>query len=270
MSTAHGFAFLSAALLASTAASASPREIVLHATDGVTLFADWYRGAAPRRAALLIAPGHIQHKDKPDFRALAAEAETALGMDVLCLSLRGHGKSGGTFTFGEQEVLDVAAGLAEARREHPRVIAMGFSMGAAATLKACTVPGAADAAILVSCPRAFQDIWRRPGIVLNLFDWQPSRGWYFEVRQRIPVFLHRDFRSYAKELKLPVLFVHGDRDHMVPASHARELFGLVPGSKTFTTIPRGSHAQRLYTDDPPGFLDPVRSWLSSLNTLGHP
>ncbi|MEK7765356.1 MAG: alpha/beta fold hydrolase [bacterium] len=244
------------------ARAATPVEVTLHAADGTTLLADWWTDGTSGRRAIVIAPGYIAHKDRPAFRSLSNDL--AADADVLCLSLRGHGKSSGVWRFGQVEELDVEAGLREARRAHARVGLLAFSLGAAAALQAAACGEARpDALVLVSVPGTLEEIWQRPGVILHLLDGRLSRGTMFDVREAFPLWLHADFRPAAEELRVPVLFVQGTADRLVPERLARRVYELVRGPKRFLAVPGGKHAEQLYLDDPAGFLRPVRAWLSA-------
>ena len=72
--------------------------------DGVTLRLSHVAGGG--RDAILVAPGIFMHRDSPEHLLLSARL--AAHADVLTLDVRGHGDSGGTFSFGAREPQDVA------------------------------------------------------------------------------------------------------------------------------------------------------------------
>lgn len=65
----------------------------------------------------------------------------------------------------------------------------------------------------------------------------------------------------VKKTSLPVLFIHGEEDDMVPASMAQELYDAASGRKDLLIIPGAGHAQamdkdpELYFETVFGFLD---------------
>src|SRR5207244_4540769 len=67
---------------------------------------------------------------------------------------RGHGASGGVSTLGEREVDDIDALVSVARRNHPRVVSVGASMGGFIALRHAALGGAVDAVIAISSPAA--------------------------------------------------------------------------------------------------------------------
>src|SRR5574341_221215 len=97
----------------------------LRARDGVTLRLS--RIGSGRRDAILVVPGIFMHRESPEHRLLAARLKTLA--DVVTMDVRGHGDSGGVFSFGMREPEDVAEVEALLRRDHDRVFGLGFSFG---------------------------------------------------------------------------------------------------------------------------------------------
>ncbi|HAN70130.1 MAG TPA: alpha/beta hydrolase [Actinobacteria bacterium] len=150
---------------------------------------------------------------------------------VVALDLRGHGRSGGATTVGDEEVLDVAAAVAWARElGYRQVVTVGFSLGGAVVLREAALmaqgSGAVDAVVSVSAP-AF---WFYRGTrIMRIAHWMvetapgralmrvrrtriSSRGWPEE---------HPVSPSEAAALLpgIPLLVVHGDADHYFPLEH---------------------------------------------------
>jgi uncharacterized protein len=69
------------------------------------------------------------------------------------------------------------------------------------------------------------------------------------------------FRSdlAIRDVHIPILIVHGDRDHIIPISSARRLFELANEPKTFMSVPGGGH---LVLGLPHVFLH-VREWIDA-------
>ncbi|WP_308283100.1 alpha/beta hydrolase family protein [Pseudonocardia nigra] len=102
--------------------------------------------------ALAVCHGFTHHTRHPSTRrvltALAAHAP------VVAFDMRGHGRSGGRSTVGDREVLDLDAAVAWARAAgYPRVVTVGFSLGAAVALRQAAAGTARpDAVVAVSPP----------------------------------------------------------------------------------------------------------------------
>ena len=100
--------------------------------DGVDLFVDHYR--AGRDTAVLVCPGFYQHRRTTRCRRIGT-AIAAAGFDVLMLDLRGHGDSGGSYTFGAREPDDLRRVLDRVRPRFRRLEVLAFSMGAAIAIQ---------------------------------------------------------------------------------------------------------------------------------------
>ena len=71
----------------------------------------------------------------------------------LSFDFRGHGRSGGLSTLGDQEIKDLGVAVAYARElGYERVAALGFSMGASIVVRYAGLVGGLEAAVSVSGP----------------------------------------------------------------------------------------------------------------------
>src|SRR6185295_15112286 len=76
---------------------------------------------------ILVVPGIFTHRDCREHRLLA---ESLSGLaDVATMDVRGHGDSGGAFTFGRKEPGDVARLAEHLRGSYAKVGVLGFSFG---------------------------------------------------------------------------------------------------------------------------------------------
>jgi pimeloyl-ACP methyl ester carboxylesterase len=72
---------------------------------------------------------------------------------VVGFDFRGHGRSGGASTLGDQEIQDLDVAVAWARElGYERVATVGFSMGASIALRHAGLLGGADAVVSISGP----------------------------------------------------------------------------------------------------------------------
>ncbi|MDQ2669474.1 MAG: alpha/beta hydrolase [Gemmatimonadota bacterium] len=137
------------------------------------------------------------------------------GMGVLLVEYPGYGRSEGqpsqaTVTAAVLAAYDWAAGNAEVDRS--RIVAYGRSLGGgAATVLARSRPTAA--LILESSFTSVHAFARRMGA--------PA----FLVRDRF------DNREGVRELEIPILIAHGERDGIIPVSHAHALRAAQPRSE---------------------------------------
>jgi fermentation-respiration switch protein FrsA (DUF1100 family) len=145
-----------------------------------------------------------------------------LGFAVLIYDYRGYGLSEGRPSErASYEDIDAAYEYLTGRLGVPpdRIIAFGRSVGAGPTL---------DLAV------------RQPvaGLVL-----ESPFVTAFRVLTRWPLLPFDKFRNLDKirQVRRPVLIMHGEADEVVPAWHGRQLFQAAPGPKQALWVPRASH-----------------------------
>jgi pimeloyl-ACP methyl ester carboxylesterase len=229
--------------------------------DGIQISVDLYRKGG-YDVAIIICPGFFQSKDTPTFqrmsRALTDER------DVIAMDFRGHGRSGGLFTFSALECADLEAVLHWAKPRYKRVGIVGFSLGGATAINAVSRQIAqVKTLVLVSAPSSFEEIefkfWTPEAMRTGAQGLEPGCGCRPGnplLRKERPVEAIRSFQG------VPVLFVHGAHDVIVGVDHSRRLFAAAPEPKRLEIIERGSHAEALFRDDPEGFTALVNAWLS--------
>ncbi len=222
--------------------------------DGVRISGS--RLAGEGRLAFLLVHGLFAHRRIPALLELA-EAFNRIG-PVWTMDLRGHGRSGGFCTLGHAEALDVAAVTAVMRAETPLpIVAIGFSMGAAAVIRSAALLEPLDACIAISGPAEWKDvgqrgrgarrtelIWRVPGGLaaaraltgVRLSGSVPDRDSPVEVVGQIA--------------PAPILLVHGSGDPFFPPEEAEHLYEQAGEPKGLWIIPGGGHAEGLFSMGP--------------------
>jgi pimeloyl-ACP methyl ester carboxylesterase len=196
-------------------------DVWIEAADGVQLNAWW----VPRDGSPLVTlflhgnAGNLTH------RAARIQEIVAAGSSVLMLDYRGYGKSGGRPT--EQGLYrDSEAGFVYLLGKGYRadqIILHGESLGTAVAIDLAS---------------------RRPCAALILEAPFTSAG---DVAATVvPVlgpWLIRSYNSLPKIrwIRVPKLFLQGDRDEVVPLRLGQELFAAAQGSKTFWLVPGAGH-----------------------------
>jgi alpha-beta hydrolase superfamily lysophospholipase len=224
------------------------------AADGVRISGS--RLAGGDRLAFLLVHGLFAHRRIPALLQLA-EALNRVG-PVWTMDLRGHGTSGGFCTLGHAEALDVAAVTAVMRAETSLpIVAIGFSMGAAAVIRSAALLEPLDACIAISGPAEWKDagqrgrgarrtelIWRVPGGLtaaraltgVRLSGHVPDRDSPVEVVGQIA--------------PAPILLVHGSADPFFPPEEAEHLYEQAGEPRGLWIIPGGGHAEGLFSTGP--------------------
>ncbi len=219
---------------------------------------------------MVICPGFFQSKETPTFRRLAEVL--AQEHDVIAMDFRGHGRSGGLYTFSALEGADLEAVLRFAQARYEHIALIGFSLGAAIMIN--TVSRLRDrvrSLIAVSAPAAFEEIefkwWTLEALRTGIRGLSPGVGCrpgsLFLKKER-PLDRVRDLSP------IPILFIHGTNDVIVEVGHSRRLYAQARDPKRLEIIEGGSHAEALFRDDPEGFVRLVEAWCrQSLSPQGH-
>jgi len=194
--------------------------IFLETDDGVRIHAYFVPGGGER--ALLYLHGNAGNAS---HRLPIAARLARLGTDVLLLDYRGYGLSEGRPS--EAGVYaDARAGLAhlvETRGiPRARTVVFGSSLGGAVAVELAQGQPLAGV-VLESTFTSVQDMARR--IIGPIGRWLGG----FPSVDRIG------------RLRAPLLFLHGDRDDIVPIALGRALFAAAPEPKTFEVLAGAGH-----------------------------
>jgi len=229
------------------------------ARDGTRISFDLYAQPGPE-TLLLICPGFFQSKETALFQRMASDL--AEGQDVLCMDFRGHGRSGGLYTFSAREGADLEAVLGWARERYSSISLLGFSLGGAVAINtAARFPDSIRTLIAVSAPSAFEEIeyriWSPEVIYGGLRAWDPRMG----CRLGNPWLKKEKPIENIRHLGIPILLIHGTRDAIVSHSHSERLHHAAGEPKRLELIEGGGHAEELYRHHPDQFLQLVQTWI---------
>ncbi len=189
----------------------------------------------------------------------------AVGRDVICVDFRGHGRSGGRFTFLASENTDLLAVLAFAREHYQRISVIGFSLGGTIAINTLSRDRVqVHSLITVGTPCVFEDIefniWA-PGMVRRAIA-SMERGAGCRPGN---LFLKKEcpLDQIKKLAGLPVLIMHGENDTIVGVEHGRRLFQRASDPKRLGIIPCGGHADVLFREETQLFCNLVEKWLTA-------
>ena len=231
---------------------AAPNSLILKTQDGIAIHGrHWSRA---NRAVFLIMPGYAQHSGSGVMQSIAEDL--AVTRDVLCLDPRGNGRSDGRFQFGANEWRDVEAALRWASEHYDDVSLLGFSLGAYSSLRTC-VEGAVkpDRLFLVSCPTKFQDIVFKGHALHHGFKALAhplllKKERYPFFRWGNPLRSKPSASDLACRLEVPVSFLVGAEDKLVPPSMSRAVYDQVAGEKKWLELARADHAEFIFESHP--------------------
>jgi pimeloyl-ACP methyl ester carboxylesterase len=155
-----------------------------------------------------------------------------LGFSVLLISYRGYGQSEGNFPTEAQVYVDAEAAwnyLVKQKGIKPKnIFIYGHSLGGAVAINLAISHPEAKGLIVEATFTSIADMGRRN----KLYRLLP-----------IGLITHQRFDSISKinRLKMPVLFLHGTEDKLVPFMMSRRLYNQAPSPKLLKLIPGGGH-----------------------------
>jgi pimeloyl-ACP methyl ester carboxylesterase len=176
-----------------------------------------------------------------------ADALESEGHSVLTYDGRGHGESEGKCTLGKDEILDVVAAVEAARKiaRGSKVVIVGASMGAIATLRYAADHHDVDGVVTVSCPARWQLLTMRTVLAAALTQTWPGRQ-YLERSLGVRVASTRSRpespENLAGRVGCPLAIVHGLADRFMPALEASRLHDQAAGRRRLDLVPAMGHA----------------------------
>ena len=202
---------------------AAAEEVMLDTADGERVIV-WHLPPQSNRPVVIYFHGNggsLRYRLER-FRAIIAD-----GTGLLALSYRGYGGSSGSPT--EDGILadaDAVYAFAVARYGDARIVLWGESLGSGV------------AVALAAKSKVARLVLESP--FSSAVDIGAAAYWFLPVR-----FLMKDqFRSDERigQVKVPILFLHGTRDHVIPISYGERLFALANEPKRMVRFPGGSHS----------------------------
>ena len=155
-----------------------------------------------------------------------------MGFSVLLVSYRGYGRSDGAFPTEAQVYADARAAwkyLVKQKGIDPGAIFIyGHSLGGAVAIQLAVDSPAAGGLIVEAAFTSIADLAR-----------EMPQYRIFPLR----LIVHQRFESINKvsRLQVPVLYIHGTNDKLVPYKMSRELFRRTVSLKKLKLIPGGGH-----------------------------
>jgi alpha-beta hydrolase superfamily lysophospholipase len=203
-----------------------------------------------------------------------ASAVHRLGYSALLVDFHGSGGSEGRVTtIGVREADDVAEAVAFVKRKSPTspLIFYGQSMGSAAILRAIAVHGIEPDAVIIECPfdrllSTAENRFRAMG--LPSFPAARLLIFWGGVQLGFNGFRHNPI-EYARNVRCPVLFLHGAKDPRVTLEQARAVFNNLAGEKSFVLFPTAGH-ESLFAADPDLWTRSVSRFLKGQREASRP
>lgn len=222
------------------------QELWLEASDGPRLHA-WLVPAPGARCLLLYCHGNAGNLSHRLDRVARLRRQ---GVSVLIFDYRGYGRSQGQPS--EQGLYrDAEAAHAQARaladQQGQKLVLLGRSLGGVAAVWIASrlpVEGVILESTFTNLGEMARSLYPLPGL----------RGWLGD---------RFDSLGRIKDIRAPLLVVHGDRDEIVPLKQGRELFEAASARKDFFLIPGAGHNDT-YLVGGQAYFQRVRDFMDSL------
>jgi uncharacterized protein len=168
---------------------------------------------------------------------VGANAEQAcrlqkMGFSVLIFDYRGYGRSEGEFPTERSVYADAENAWDYVTREKQvvpaNVILYGHSLGGAVAIEMASRHPDAGGLVVESAFTSIYDMGTRDG-TFTVFP------------LRLLLTQHMDSITKIPRLRMPILFIHGTADEIVPAEMSRTLFAAAHDPKTLLMVPGAGH-----------------------------
>ena len=217
--------------------------------DGLNLHAYLYKAEKPSKKFILGIHGYRSYA-RPEYGPYI-EFYRSLGYNMLLPDDRAHAPSEGDYIgFGILDRLDCVAWakyIVETYGEDVEIILHGVSMGAATVLSAsCEDLPKQVQGIVADC--GYSNAW--DVLSFQLQKMPNAQGILKKVetlcKKKIGFDLHSiSALSQVKKAKVPIFFVQGAKDSMVPSYMVHELYKACPTRKRLLYVTNAAHAESI-------------------------
>jgi alpha-beta hydrolase superfamily lysophospholipase len=234
--------------------------LTLKTKDKINIAINYYSSGYDE--VVIIAPGWCMTKDSNAFSRIAEMFSKQF--DVVAFDFRGHGKSSGMFTFTSRELMDMDTVIRFVRKSnYKKIYLAGFSLGAAMSLIYASKSKFIDKVIAVSPPSDFDKIenemWKKEawGETFKKFEldrFASIRPYPIPLDKIKPI-------NIVEKIKVPTLFIAGEKDPTVHAWHTHELYKKAICEKRYKEYKNGYHAEDLFLHFEDDFSKLCIDWL---------
>ena len=199
-----------------------------------------------------------------------------LGFNVLLIDLRGHGESGGTITWGQTEIKDIDTWCNYLRSTmHQNTIGIhGVSLGGAfALLHSGLLTQSADFYVEDS---SYSDLKSLYYSHLHNMIQLPTNSKILDILwmySQVCMYWHTGAtldmlspRMAVQKATVPILFLHGDADTLIPPATLSDLYNNCNSPKEIHMFKNSIHAQGI-TDYPEEYNQVIHDFLLKNNLL---
>lgn len=240
--------------------------ITIKSFDGLSLYGEYYeyKQGAPIEIMMHGYRGnHIRDMSSGVKRAHACEH------NALIIDQRAHGQSeGNTITFGVKERYDCLSWInyiIETFGDDSKIILTGVSMGAATVMNAAGMDLPKNVVgVLADCGYDSQQEMikltiKNMGLPVNVFYPFIKLGariyGRFNLDETTPL-------EACKNIKLPIIFIHGDKDGIVPCTMCENLYNICSSNHKKLYIVKDAHHGIAYLKDRNVYVQEIKKFFS--------
>ena len=232
----------------------------LKTRDKVNIEINYYQNGYEE--VVIVAPGWCMTKDSNAFVRISELF--AQYFDVISFDFRGHGKSGGMFTFTSRELMDMDSVVRFAKKnKYKKIYLAGFSLGAAISIIYASKCRFINKVIAVSAPSDFDKIenqmWKKEAWGETFKKFELRR--FFSIRPYPIILAKRKPIDVVDKIKIPILFMAGEKDPTVHPWHTKALYEKAICSKKYYEFKDGCHAEDLFLHFEDEFTKLCLEWL---------
>jgi uncharacterized protein len=214
--------------------------------DHVAISYDYYKRGSD--SVVIVCPGFFNSKKDRWMRKTVDMLSS--DFDVIVFDFRGHGDSGGKYTWSAKEKADVDTVVNYATSlGYKKIGILAYSLGASAAINDTASRNDIKSMVLISCPSRFRSIdyhfWE-PGMWMDLKDNMDSK-WEGKGARAGNIFMAKEdpIDTIGNIKDTSMLFISGDNDWVVKPRHSIKLYEAAKAYKKIEIIKKGFHAERL-------------------------
>jgi uncharacterized protein len=237
---------------------------ILHTSDNIPIAYTHYKNGFD--SVVIICPGFYNSK-KNRWMCKAVDMVSS-EHDAIIFDFRGHGESGGRFTWSSKEYMDLAAILDFAKKQgYKKIDILAFSLGCIAALHEAAERQDINSMVLISAPSDFNRInfhfWE-PGMLSDLKDNIECR-WEGKGAKVANMFMAKPdpLKDIARIKNTPILIIEGTDDWVIKERHARKLYDAANDPKRLEIVKGGLHAERILQKYPEKMKELILGWFRS-------
>lgn len=237
------------------------KEVFLKSIDNTKIALNHYNHNSD--SVVILCPGWFMTKDSAVLKNITKDF--AKHFDVIAMDFRGHGKSGGFYTFTSNEEKDLACVVEYAQQFYKKIYLCGFSLGGALVILHGAKYNNVNKIVAISAPSDFMKIENRmyspDAWIPTLFDkFEPLR--WFTIRAGFPLLKKDRPIDFVDKINVPTMFIAGEKDPTVFPWHTENLYNNAVCKKEYKLFKKTRHAEDLYIDYPQEFIKTCVDWFS--------